>query len=91
MAKSKGAKHRHQLKAAYEAKARAAEQPAAERAVVLIALDFALNACAQTAEAEIGLTVKTLEKLQRGFPITKLHEECIMRGASAMGFRLEPQ
>ncbi len=90
MSKSKSAKHRKQLTAAYFSKAAAAEKPPVEKAIVLIALDFALSASPQKAESEMGLSVKTLLKLQKGHPYNKTQEDCIMRGAEAMGFALTP-
>lgn len=87
--KSKSAKQRQQLSTAYFAKAAAAEKPVAEKSTILLALDFAMSACADTTAAESGLAVKTLRNLQKGYPLHKAQEEGIMNAATKLGFKPE--
>lgn len=87
--KSKGTKHRHQLSAAYFAKATAAEKPVAAKHTIMLALNFALSACENTTAAESGLTVKTLRNLQKGYPLHKTQENGIMNAAIKLGFKPE--
>lgn len=87
--KSINAKKREAIKQGYNKKAAHGSQPATERAIIIAALDFAMATCTLTAEAEMGITQKTLRNILKGYPFSPAQAGYILDGARNMGWKQE--